>query len=1204
MFPAELPATLPPTRGLEHSIDLVPGARPVCKPHYRMSPLELAELKRQLDKMIAQGLIEPSDSPWGAPCLFATKKDKSLRLVVDYRGLNSLTVKNKYPLPLPDELFDQLVGANIFTKLDLTSGFYQIPFAKPDVAKTAFRTRYGHFQYRVLPMGLTNAPATFMHVMNKTFHDYLDRFVLVYLDDIVIYSKTPQEHATHVRLVLERLREAQLYVKVSKCAFFRDEVEFLGHRVGKNGIATMADKVAAIANWPAPTSVRHVRSFLGLAGYYRKFVPNFADLALALTDLTKKSARFHWDKHHEAAFAQLKQAVQAAPVLLVADPARPFVIHTDASQFAIGAVLQQDHGNGLQPVAYLSQKMQDAETRYPVHEQEMLAVVRACLHWRHYLHGSRFRVLTDHCSLQYLHTQPSLSRRQAHWLEDLAEFNFTIEYIPGNKNAVADCLSRTPTLEPVAPAPAAAVNAAAVPASVPVAPVAAPLPVAADEVAAARARNIAAATTSRPPDPSDPQPDAKGNIVMPTQRCTATTKRGTHCSSVTAKGQFCWNHLRSEASLRIRRSNIRGAGLGLFTTRAFARGDRLAAYTGDLLTPADGARFEGGPYVLQLTRNQAIDAARTNVGPGRWANDPRRSGAGTNARFSHNRSSGNVWLVATRNIAAQQEVLVPYGRQYWAALNAVVEEGELHATATVAELHAASSVASDLADRIRSAAASDPEYQRLLAVDSPSSSPPLASPSSPSLDSPSNPVPPLASAGLVFVGSRIRLPNHEPLRTSILAECHDTPLAGHLGRDKTAELVKRRFYWPGMDADIEQYVLSCDQCQRNKPSHQRTPGQLMPLPIPTQPWEQVSLDLITQLPRSRSGNDAIVVFVDKLTKLVHYAPTTTTATAPQLAELFLRDVVRLHGVPKSILSDRDPRFTASFWQAFWLRLGTTLTMSTAYHPQTDGQTERANRTLEQMLRSVVSFDQDDWDEHLPLAELAINNAQQSSTGVSPFYLQHGREAQMPVDHALDSLRPHTDNPTANERIDRLHARLAQAKHAIAAAQSRQAAAANARRRDDSFDVGDLVLLSTENLTLIGPRRSTPKLSCKFVGPFPIARVVNNNSYALDLPARFAIHPTVNISVLKRYHPSPADRFPSRPAPFPRPPPVADDDANGATERYTVERILACRGKNKNGMPASYLVQWEGYPYHEATWEPAANLDDCPDAIAAFHALGE
>ena len=263
---------------------------------------------------------------------------------------------------------------------------------------------------------------------------------------------------------------------------------------------------------------------------------------------------------------------------------------------------------------------------------------------------------------------------------------------------------------------------------------------------------------------------------------------------------------------------------------------------------------------------------------------------------------------------------------------------------------------------------------------------------------------------------RLYIPNDNALKARILAdhECHDSPMSGHFGKDKTIESVKRRFYWPRMDEEIQSYVTSCDSCQRNKPSHQAEMGLLQPLPIPDQPWAQVSLDLITALPKSLLGNDAIVVFIDKLTKMVHYVPTTTNVTAPQLATIFLRNVVRLHGFPESILSDRDPRFTAFFWRSFWEQMGSKLTMSAAYHPQTDGQTERANRTLEESLRHYVNHRQNDWDVYLSSIEIAVNNAKQSSTGFSPFYLNSGREIRLPIDGVLP--KPMIRNPEAEDRV--------------------------------------------------------------------------------------------------------------------------------------------------------------------------------------------
>lgn len=923
-----------------------------------------------------------------------------MRMCVDYRALNNVTIKNSYPLPRVDELFDRLQGARYFSKIDLRSGYHQIRIAPGDEPKTAFRTRYGHFEFLVLPFGLTNAPGTFMHLMHQSFRKHLDDFVLVFLDDILIYSKTLEEHEQHVRQVLEVLRKEKLYAKESKCEFFRTEVEFLGHMVGRDGVRMMEDKVKAVADWPEPKNVRDVRAFLGTTGYYRKFVKDFSRIASPLSELTKETVKFSWGPTQQKAFVELKQAMQTGPVLVLPDSNLPFVVHTDASGFATGAVLQQDQGKGLQPIAFMSKKMIDAETRYPVHEQELLAIINSLSNWRHYLSGRKFTVKTDHKSLQYFKTQPMLSGRQSRWKDVIANFDFDIEYIEGPSNAVADGLSR----------------------------------------------------------------------------------RADH------------------------------------------------QHSSELLNAAPSSGVAAVPSVPSVPNAPRIAHLQSN-----------KELLGHS--IMNDQTSGGVPVSVTK-------------------LNAVATSTDVASPSLVLDL--------------TNAAQADPAYQAELVKVHP----------------PSDPL--QVKAGRLYYNDRIVVPEEPSLRTRILAECHDSAVAGHLGKDKTIEQVKRRFYWKGMDESIFQYVTSCDACQRNKPSQQSPMGLSMPLPIPTRPWQQVSMDLITGLPRSRSGNDAIVVFVDKLTKMVHYVACKTAVTAPELATLFLREVVRLHGVPESILSDRDPRFTANFWRSFWSQLGTTLTMSTAYHPQTDGQTERANRTLEQTLRSFVSFRQNDWDQHLTTVELAVNNAQQASTGFSPFYLNYGQEVSLPLDRAVAGLLP-PNNPSAVDRIRQLKSDLVQAQTNIEKAQQRQSKYADQHRRDAKLVVGDRVLLSTKHLKLVGADKRTPKFACQYLGPFKIKRVVNDNAYELDLPAAMRIHPVLNVSRLKVYHDG-ATSFPSRPVPNPRPPPEVTLPNGDA--QYEVESILASRGK---GQRTQYLVKWVGYDQYESTWEKASNVAGASEAIAEYEA---
>nr|KYP39237.1 Retrovirus-related Pol polyprotein from transposon 17.6 [Cajanus cajan] len=341
VFPNDV-SSLPPEREIEFSIDLVSGTSPISIAPYRMSPKELVELKKQIEELQEKQFIRPSVSPWGAPVLLVKKKDGSMRLCVDYRQLNKVTIKNKYPLPRIDDLMDQLDGACVFSKIDLRPEYHQIRVRAEDVPKTAFRTRYGHYKYLVMPFGVTNAPGVFMDYMNRIFHPYLDRFVVVFIDDILVYSKTREEHAEHLRIVLQTLKEKQLYAKLSKCEFWLESVNFLGHVISKGGIVVDPAKVEAVLEWKAPKSVSEIRSFLRLAGYYRRFIENFSRIALPLTKLTKKNQPFVWDSRCEESFLELKRRLTSAPVLVLPDPSKTFKVFCDASKLGLGGVLMQE----------------------------------------------------------------------------------------------------------------------------------------------------------------------------------------------------------------------------------------------------------------------------------------------------------------------------------------------------------------------------------------------------------------------------------------------------------------------------------------------------------------------------------------------------------------------------------------------------------------------------------------------------------------------------------------------------------------------------------------------------------------------------------------------------------------------------------------------------------------------------------------------
>ncbi|KAJ9527894.1 hypothetical protein QJQ45_005531 [Haematococcus lacustris] len=384
------PQGLPPERAVGHSIPLQPDGKPPARPSYRMSKPEQDELRKQITDLLAKGLIEPSSSPYAAPVLFVQKKSGELRMCIDYRQLNKITIRDQYPLPRIDDLFDQLAGKTVFSSLDLQAGYHQIRIPAEDVPKTAFRTPMGHYQFKVLCFGLTNAPATFQRVMNEAFAEVINDCALVYLDDILVMSKDSEEHLVHLRRVFDLLRKNKFYAKLSKCEFMQRTLKFLGHIISAQGISVDPCKVTAISEWPVPTSLKTLQSFLGAANYVRKFVHNFSTIAAPLTNLTgPKKESFPWKAWPQAeldAFNALKQAISNVPMLKLPDHSKPFQVHCDASLEGIGAVLMQDG----YPLAYYSRKLIPAEINYTTGEQELLALVSACQQWRCYLEGVPF----------------------------------------------------------------------------------------------------------------------------------------------------------------------------------------------------------------------------------------------------------------------------------------------------------------------------------------------------------------------------------------------------------------------------------------------------------------------------------------------------------------------------------------------------------------------------------------------------------------------------------------------------------------------------------------------------------------------------------------------------------------------------------------------------------------------------------------------
>ena len=436
---------LPEHRPYDLKITLEEGATPPLGPIYSLSKIELDTLRDYIEENLRSGFIWPSNSPCGAPVLFVKKKDGSLRLCVDYRGLNKITRKDRYPLPLVSDLLDAPRKARIYTKIDLRHAYNLVRIAPGDEWKTAFRTRYGSFEWLVMPFGLSNAPAAFQRFVNEVFADLLDVCVVVYLDDILIYSDNPDEHRAHVREVLRRLRKHHLYARADKCEFHAESVEYLGYILSREGLTMAESKIKAILDWPEPRKVRDIQSFLGFANFYRRFIHNYSEIVLPLTRLTRKGVPWDFDQKCRDSFNALKSAFTSAPVLHHWVPDHQITVETDASDYAIAGILSITSDSGeLHPVAFHSRTLSGTELNYDMHNKELLAIFEAFKTWRHYLEGSAtpIDVVTDHKNLEYFSTSKILTRRQARWSEYLSQFNLVIRFRPGKLGAKPDALTR------------------------------------------------------------------------------------------------------------------------------------------------------------------------------------------------------------------------------------------------------------------------------------------------------------------------------------------------------------------------------------------------------------------------------------------------------------------------------------------------------------------------------------------------------------------------------------------------------------------------------------------------------------------------------------------------------------------------------------------------------------------------------------------
>ncbi|RVX03925.1 Transposon Ty3-I Gag-Pol polyprotein [Vitis vinifera] len=897
LWPAELPNELPPMRDIQHAIDLIPGAIITNLPAYRMNPTEHAKLKRQVDELLTKGFIRESLSPCGVPALLTPKKDGSWRL--------------------------------IFSKIDLRSGYHQIRIRPGDEWKTSFKTKDGLYEWLVMPFGLTNAPSTFMRIMTQVLKPFIGRFVVVYFDDILIYSRSCEDHEEHLKQVMRTLRAEKFYINLKKCTFMSPSVVFLGFVVSSKGVETDPEKIKAIVDWPVPTNIHEVRSFHGMATFYRRFIRNFSSIMAPITECMKPGL-FIWTKAANKAFEEIKSKMVNPPILRLPDFEKVFEVACDASHVGIGAVLSQEG----HPVAFFSEKLNGAKKKYSTYDLEFYAVVQAIRHWQHYLSYKEFVLYSDHEALRYLNSQKKLNSRHAKWSSFLQLFTFNLKHCAGIENKVADALSR------------------------------------------------------------------KALLLVNMSTTTIGFEELKHC------------------------------------------------YDND-------ADF-GDVYSSLLSGSKATCI----------------------------------------------------------------------------------------------------DFQIL--------------------------------EGYLFYKNRLCLPRTS-LRDHVIWELHGGGMGGHFGRDKTIALVEDRFFWPSLKKDVWKVIKQCRACQVGKGSKQNT-GLYTPLPVPSKPWEDLSMDFVLGLPRTQRGFDSIFVVVDRFSKMAHFIPCKKASDASYVAALFFKEVVRLHGLPQSIVSDRDVKFMSYFWKTLWAKLGTQLKFSSSFHPQTDGQTEVVNRSLGNLLRCIVRDQLRKWDNVLPQAEFAFNSSTNRTTGYSPFEVAYGLKPKQPVDliPLPTSVRTSQDGDAFARHIRDIHEKV---REKIKISNENYKEAADAHRRYIQFQEGDLVMVR------LRPERFHPstyqKLQAKKAGPFRVLKRLGENAYLLELPSNLHFSPIFNVEDLHIYHGHHNDvseeldlQLPPTLSPRPEIEYVLDD------------QLVSTR----QGGYQKFLVKWRGKPHSENTWITTTDFQKInPDLYELYQA---
>ena len=1105
------------TNLVEHKID-TGDAKPIKQRPYRIPLSKREQAEKEIKSMAENGIIEPSYGPWSSPIVMVAKKDGSVRFCCDYRKINMVTIKDSQPLPRVDDTFDALNFSSWYSTVDMRQGFWQVRVAECDRPKTAFSIPgSGLWQFVCMPFGLANSPQTFERLVEKVLSGLSWKICLVYLDDIIIFSKTFEEHISNLDQVLQRLREANLKLSPKKCTLLQSQVTFLGHVVSKDGIATDPEKIRSVTEWPVPKNVKQVRSFLGLCSYYRRYVKHFSNLARPLHRLTELDRQFVWNEECQKAFESLKLALTTAPILGYPSSDGPFVLDCDASNEGVGAVLSQVQDDQEKVIGYFSKTLSRPKRHYCVTRKELLAVVLSILHFHHYLYGRKFKVRSDHGALKWLMNFKVAEGQIARWLQLLGTYDFEIEHRAGRIHNNADALSRRPCSGQVCPYCERQENKPGEKGS---------------EIDKGSSPERKACAS---PGPGLLKELKGGMVVLPGK--AVNNLESSVGGPLDATGKFNSSQKQKVASLAIKsepfdgdfqdlESSVGGSldatgrtdspsGQSLHTGVTFSDvkdtevvvsfPELGVCYPMEVASGNNTSRHpvEGSVYISEPSVRYPMEAIGENSIPdfeGTHSLDTSvccpMEATGKHETCcevieKNSRTESNLKVEIGEEIANDKYSVGVVTTRYQKRKMSENESNEGSKVERIPKLQ----------DNILYEHQSkDPNLKILIDLMVKGVKPEWndISSFSPCVKFYWNRWDQILSKKFESdrgdkVCSQIIIP--QSLVPVVLEQLHDSVTGGHLGVKKTFNKIREKYHWYRMYRDVERWCQKCDICNSRKMSQRRAKAPMKIYNVGA-PLERVAVDIMGPLPITKMGNRYLLVIGDYFTKWVEAIPLKNqeaNAVASELVDKF----VSIFGVPIQIHSDQGTNFESCVFQEMCTILGIEKTRTTVMYPQSDGMVERSNRTLENMLACFVSKHQRDWDEFIPLLLMAYRSSEHESTKVSPNKMMFGREINLPIDLLLGKPEKEIVNNATEfaydleDKLEKIHEF---ARENLNLSSERIKRYYDKNVNTNSYEKG-------EKVWYYKPQRKSglnPKLQRPWIGPVKIVDKINDVLYRIRL----------------------------------------------------------------------------------------------------------